>query len=381
MSEARQRRRRRWGVAAGGIGALCSLPALIGALPVSAEEVDPAALRARILASDAPYSGFAESQGTLGLPDLPATGSVSSLLGSRTQLRVWHASPARWRVDVLSTTGEEDTYRTASGTLIWEYERGFIAQLIGEPAVRLPRAADLVPAELGRRLLGGTHGNETLSRLPARRGAGVAAAGLRLTTRDPDTTVDHVDVWADPRSGLPVEVRVTGRDGSAPGLTTRFLELEQGDVPRDVVTPPDPPGAQRIIVEAPQVSDFLDRNSPGGLPRRLAGRAQSALVADQGRALRTYGEGFSTFAATALPDRLGYRAFDVARRADAAAVDLAPGEAMVLRTPLLTLVVVAPIGESGGFVLCGPVRRELLLRAAKELVAASSGPVAGQGTA
>ena len=43
-----------------------------------------------------------------------------------------------------------------------------------------------------------------------------AAAGLRLSPADPDTTVGRVDVWADPPTGLPLHVEVAPK--SAPGF-------------------------------------------------------------------------------------------------------------------------------------------------------------------
>jgi hypothetical protein len=379
MGAARQAARRRWGAAGGAIAVLCSLPALIGALPVSAPRLEPAALRDRILASGASgYSGFAESHGTLGLPDLPALGAVAALLGERTQLRVWHASPDRWRVDVLTATGERDTYGAGSGTLSWDYERNTLIRLVGEPDLRLPRAADLVPAELGRRVLGGAAAGE-LSALGPRRVAGVEAAGLRLTPADPDTTVAHVDVWADPASGLPVEVRVTGRDSGSPGIVTRFLDLEIGPVPGSAVTPPDPSGAQRVTASAPEVNDYIDRYAGTSLPSRLAGHARSDLAAAGSRALGTYGAGFASFAVAALPDRLGFRAYDVAQRAEADEIEVGSARAVVLRTPLLTLVVVEPSsGRRDGFLLAGTVRSALLTRAAGELVGSGPADTAGR---
>ena len=90
--------RRRWATnVLAGVGALCGLPALVGALPVHAAAVDPGQLRMRILAADAPYAGYAERLGSLGLPDLPAIGDVGGLLGGRTAMRTWYASATHWR--------------------------------------------------------------------------------------------------------------------------------------------------------------------------------------------------------------------------------------------------------------------------------------------
>lgn len=380
--------RKRWSIVAVGLLVLGSLPALIGAWPVSAPDVDPAVLRDRILASaGVAYAGYAESDGSLGLPDLPAIDNVGALLGSHTRMRVWESADGS-RVDVLTPTGERGLYEEAgprrprrpvgpagsgapAALTTWDFEENVTTTLFGDPALRLPRAADLVPPRLARRLLGGPRGNEGLESLPDRRIAGVAAAGLRLRPSDPETTVGHVEVWADPRSGLPLEVRITGREGGAPGLRSRFLELDQGPdaVAADVLAAPYPASGDRaeiLVASAGRIDDF----APGVLPDRLAGRASSQIV-EGGQALRTYGQGFSTFGALALPGGLSFRVYDTTRSAGGLPVELEGGDAALLRTPLVNLLVVA--SDRGlGYVLSGPVGVDLLTRAARELLQAEA---------
>lgn len=378
--------RKRWAAVTAGLLALGSLPALIGAWPASAPDVDPAALRDRILASaEVTYAGYAESDGSLGLPDLPAIDNVGALLGSHTRIRAWESADGS-RVDVLTPTGERGLYEgpgparprrpvgpSGSGTpnalVAWDFEENVTTALYGDPGLRLPRAADLVPPRLARRLLGGPRGDEGLEALPDRRVAGIAAAGLRLVPTDPETTVGHVDVWADPRTGLPVEVRVTGREGGAPGLRSRFLELEQGvgAVPAEVLVAPYPSGGERAEI-AMTAAGRIDDFAPAVLPGRLAGR-QSSQIVEGGQALRTYGQGFSTFGALALPGGLAFRVYDTTRTAGGLAVELQGGEGALLRTPLLNLLVVTP-DRGPGFVLSGPVAADLLARAAQELLRA-----------
>ncbi|MBA3745417.1 hypothetical protein [Sporichthya sp.] len=376
--------RKRWSLVAAGLAVLCSLPALVATLPASAPDVDPALLRDRILASsEVAYAGYAESDGSLGLPDLPAIDNVGALLGSHTRIRAWESS-AGSRVDVLTPTGERGLYEGPArprrpvgpsgsgpaGLTTWDFEENVTTVLYGEPGLRLPRAADLVPPRLARRLLGGPRGDERLEPLADRRVAGVAAAGLRLVPTDPETTVGYVDVWADPRTGLPVEVRVTGRDGGAPGLRSRFLELTQGAnaVPVDVLAPPYPESGARAETLVTAVGRQIDEFAPSVLPERLAGRDSTQIV-EGGQALRTYGQGFSTFGAIALPGGLGFRVYDAARTAGGLAVELDDGDAILLRTPLLNLLVVT--SERGyGYVLSGPVGSDLLTQAARELIPA-----------
>jgi len=364
--------RRRWTSVAVAVAALCALPVGLSALPARGGSQDPAVLRDRILAADVPYRGYAETVGSLGLPDLAELGRVSSLLGDRTRLRVWHASPTAWRVDVLTETGERDQYATEFGVASWDYERNLRTDLLGFPMLRLPRPGDLLPPELARRLLGGPRTETRLERLPPRRAAGRSAVGLRLVPTDPDTVVGHVDVWADPRTALPVLVTVTGQGGGPASLRSEFLDLDAGPgtVPAAAVTPPDPAGAQRAVGDAPQIGEAVDRADPVELPARLAGRPSSPVVTGQPRAVRTYGAGYTTFAAAGLPPQVARGVFEAARRAGANRLVLPTGRgevAEVLRTELLLLVVLAPDGAKPGFVLAGPVSERLLLTAAGEL--------------
>jgi hypothetical protein len=348
---------------------LCSIPALIGAIPARAGTVDPVVLRDRILTADPPYAGYAESVGSLGLPDLPAIGDAGGLLGGRSRLRSWHASATAWRVDLLSDNGERDTYATRIGAATWDYERNLRTDLVGYPVLRLPRPADLLPPDLARRLLGGSRGAERLETLPTRRVAGIDAVGLRLVPTDPDTTVGHVDIWADRSTALPVFVAVTGRAGGAPSVSSGFLDLHQGPaaVPADVVIAPGPRDAEFAEVDAPQVSEAIDRAVPWPLPARLAGRTSTPLVTGQPRALRTYGSGFSTFAALALPGQIAQQVYDAARAAGGVRHDLDGQPAVVLHSALLTLVAVAPGPNGVGLLLTGPVDEKLLLQAAVEV--------------
>jgi hypothetical protein len=365
---------RRWMSVLAGITALVAVPGLIGALPVSASHVDPGQLRARILAAQGPYAGYAESVGSLGLPDLPETGDLAGLFGSLTRMRAWQAD-GRSRADVLTPTGERGYYTDARGATVWDYELRTVTRLTGQPDLRLPRAADLVPPDLARRLLADSAtGNGALSSLPDRRIAGVAAAGIRFSPADPDTTIGAVDVWADPGTGLALEVQVRGGNGAPASLRTRFLDVRQGAGAVDPATvrPPRPDGATRAVAQVPRISELVDRFAPAVLPDSLAGRAPTER-AEGGQSLRTYGSGFAMFAAASLPFRLGDRAFDAARSAGAQAIPLAAGSAVLLHSEVMTLLVVLPADERGGFVLAGPVSADVLTRAAEELAGLGAG--------
>jgi hypothetical protein len=358
---------RRWLIVLASTVALCSIPAVIAALPVQGSTIGAAALRARIMASASrPYQGYAESTADFGLPSLPDLGNVSMLLDGTTDQYVWYRSAGYWRADVVSAEGENDTYGDGGVTYLWNYGSNSYIQIIGTEPVRLPRAADLLPPDLARRLLGYASSADHLSRLPPQRVAGVAAAGLRLIPADPATTVGEVDIWVDPVTGLPLEVEVTGRGASHPILVSRFLDLSERRPSRATVTPDPAPGTGFTTTVLPDVSGILNGFGPL-LPSRLAGMDRVASpggLAD----VAAYGAGFSRFAVLPLPYGVGVRALNAASDAGAGGLSLPNGIGAAMQTPLLTVVLVQ--GQSGGpvYLLTGTVTAALLVRAATDLL-------------
>ena len=163
-----------------------------------------------------PTRGYAEAAGSLQLPVTDQFSELASLLGERTRLRVWWRSGDDWRVDAIKTAGEIDLFHSASLTTQWDYEAEEATTSV-EQRIRLPRSSDLLPPQLGRLVLRDARPDE-VTRIAAEPIAGVEAAGLRLVPAEPQSTIDHVDVWADPATGLPVRVEVYAEGADVPAL-------------------------------------------------------------------------------------------------------------------------------------------------------------------
>lgn len=370
MSVVRRDAQRRWGIVGAGIALLVALPALFGVLPVADADATAAELRDRVLASGAqPYQGLAESRGLLGLPDIPRVDQVTALLGGTTRIRAWHSTPAEWRVDVLSATGEEGLYRDRRGTWAWSFERNTIVRVGAEPPARLPRAADLLPPELARRLLRTASPDDTLTRLDPRRIAGRAAAGFRLTPAAADTTVGHLDVWADQSTGLPLAVELTGRGAARPALTSAFLSIDMTRPGPAVTTPKLPTDARFVSTNVPDVVAALDRFSPVFLPVRLAGLPGR----DSRVGVSAYGSGFTSFVVLALPPDLANQAILAADDAGSPEVDVPGADALLVSTPLVNGLIMRVGGQPGAYLLAGTVTSDLLARAAADVVRAHTG--------
>jgi hypothetical protein len=360
--------RRRWALVAAILAVLCALPVIIRVWPVQAAGVDAATLRARATASATkPYQGYAQSIGTLGLPDLPQLSDVTSLLSTTTELRTWYAAPDRWRVDQIGPGQEQDLYARPDGEYRWDYTDEQLVRVVGAQPVRLPRAADLTPPELGRRLLDATAA-DPVTKLPDRRIAGTATAGLRVLPADPDTTIAHIDIWAVPESGLPLQVEVTARGVDRPVLTSRFLEIDQHAPAEDVITPPARhAGIGYTTTDTPDLVSAINRFSRAELPGTLGGLPRRTALAGVSAA-GIYGSGLTELVVLAAPGRIGRDAYDTIAKYGTA-VDY-PGdddEATIISTSLLSVLVVRNRDVHQTYLVAGFVKPAVLRSAGTEL--------------
>ena len=347
---------------------LCALPAIDSALPVSVPQVSAAQLRTRILDSASrPYAGYAESDASFGLPPLAGFSDVTSLLDGVTRMRVWQAAPDNWRVDVLSDASEQDTYQTPRALYIWDSGSELLTEVLGRYPVRLPRAADLLPPSLALRLLREAGSRARVSGLAPRRVAGIAAAGLRITPNDPASTVARIDIWAEPASGLPLEVEIFGRSGGQ-ALASQFLQVSSWRPVRAVLTPQHGVGTAFTQATAADLSGALGNLGPVILPGSLAGRAR--VPAPPGfEQVGIYGRGLATFAVLEIGGPTGLTLIGDARLDGGTPLKLRHGSGVIVSTSLITAVLEHPSATSGTFVLAGFVSRGLLRQAAADLAA------------
>jgi hypothetical protein len=359
---------RRWGVVLAVVVVLCSVPIVINVWPARAAAIDPDTLRQRIAASAGrSYQGFAQSAGLLPLPSLPNLEQVTDLVSTTNEMRVWYAGPDRWRVDVVDGAGERDVYQTPGAQYVWDSGDTTLTEIVGEQPVRLPRAADLTPPELVRRVLDIAQGDR-LQPLPGRRVAGIGAAGLRIVPATADTTVDHVDIWADPGSGLPVQAEVTAKGGQRPVFRTRFLELELVTPDAGVVTPPaHHAGMNHRTTAALDVLGEINRRRPAVLPGDLAGSPRRDAIAGLSAA-GVYGTGLAQYVVVALPGRFGREAYDRIETFGAD-IDVPSGAAAMIGTGLLTVLVVR---ADRTYLVAGLVQPDLMKRVAVDLSGAVS---------
>lgn len=367
----------RWCVVVLGLAVLVAAPTAVTALPVDDPGVSASDLLDRVRNSaGTPYSGYAESTGGLALPVTDQLGSLADLLGDTTRMRTWFRADDDWRVDVVRLTGERDLYVDAAGTWAWDYEANQAVRS-PDPAVRLPREGDLLPTELGRRLLDEANPDE-VSRLPAQRVAGREAPGLRLVPADPRSTVSEVDVWVEAETGLPLRVRVVGTGSGRPVVSTSFLDFATEVPAADTTTFRPPPGADVGEEGVTDLAAAANEFSEARAPAELAGLAQrdrlpggSGSGAENSGAVGTYGRGVTALVAVPLPRRAG----GLREQLGAVPGAVVDDTGVTLTVGPLTLLVTPPLGggEGGGrsWLLTGTVTLETMATAAADLATAA----------
>ena len=339
---------------------LAALPQAISTIPAAESGVGAAELLRRIVGSEnVAHQGLAESDARFRFPDFRRAQRLVELFGETTSMRVWWRDELRWRVDELDPIGERGTYSGASGLWVWNSGGRAATRIDGHADVRFARAADLVPSVLGRRLASAAAPGEAV-RLRARRIAGVHAAGLRLTPRSEDTTVEQVDLWADPSTGVTIAIEITPRGGDVM-ISSKFLDIDFKRPSRDVLAFELPGDASHNHAEVQDFANAVDRYSPFLLPDRLSSLPRRTSIA---RAAATYGSGFDLVAALVLNARFApFRSDELATVPE---VRGRFGSGRLLETPLLNGLYV----ESGGvvYMVAGTVTPDVLLEVADALV-------------
>jgi outer membrane lipoprotein-sorting protein len=353
----------RWAVTLAVAAATVSTPYLVGARPGAPPELTPDQVVAAVMGSaDVSHTGLVESSGTVQVPEADTFSSVATLFGEPNRVRVWWQDGQHWRLDRIRVTGETDLFRSPRGTLRWIYESGRVTVSPPTP-VRLPDTSDVLPDTLARRVLQGAEDRE-LSRLPARRVAGRSAAGVRLVPSGQQSSIDHVDVWADAVTGVPLRVDLYA-GAARPALSTHYERLELGPPPAGTLDFDPPPGAEIDVEELPDLAAESDRFAPYVAPPQLADlplRADRPALATG--AVGVYGRGPTVLlflplrgdAARPLREQLATTPGSSTGSAGTA-VDLGP----------ISVLVTPARYRGSGFLLAGTVTPQTLEQAASQL--------------
>ena len=362
---------RRWSVVAALVLLVVAVPFGWRAIPAEDEPVSATGLLARIEgARDHGYSGYVESRGTLQLPVVDQFTSVGSLLGGQTRMRVWWRSDSSWRVAELLPAGEVDLVREGTLTTQWDYEDNEAERSV-DPAIRLPRSADLVPPALARRLLADID-RDDVHRIPARRVAGRDGLGLRLAPGSPQSSIDHVDLWADRATGVPLRVDVYDARDARPVLRSEFRSFDPSTPDADLTTFTPPAAARVHFDDVLDIADAANQYAPVFPPNTLVGLPRSPRA---DRAVGVYGSGMTQLFAIPLwsraakPLREQLRLTPGVRTVDEGTVVRVGPLGVLLTDVLFTRPGGERVGNGEGWLVTGTVTDDTLLAGGRELIA------------
>ncbi len=364
----------RWAVVGGLVALLVALPLVVRVLPVPPASGSPDADAVRLLdrvraSSSRPYSGHTETIGTLTLPATDQLDAVTSLLGGRTEMRVWWRSAQDWRADTVTPVGEHSTRVSGGGVQVWDYEDNTVVAQRSDPpgTIRLPQAFDTLPPQLASRMLADAAPTEVAVLAP-RRVAGRDADGLRLQPDQPLSSVGRVDVWADRQSGVPVSVEVFARGATTAAMSSTFLAFaDQAPAPEHTRLDP-PPGARIRSGQRPDLPRQIGRTSAVTPPARLLGYARTAPAPGY-PGVGQYGRGVTQVAVGVLPDGPARSLREQLQLAGNARI--VPGGLTVSVGPV-GLLLTTPTGSGPTWLVAGTLTSEGLSAAAAELTAGSS---------
>jgi len=298
---------------------------------------------------------------------------VTPLLDGVTRLRVWQASPDRWRVDQLSDAGEDDIYQAGSNSYTWHSGAELFTEIIGTPAIRLPQDSDLVPSTLAERLISWAGPGAKLSTLAPQRVAGQGAAGLQIVPASADSTVARVAIWASPASGLPLRVDVFDRSSATPALESQFLQVGLGMPAASVLTPAVGSPGTGFTTTTPQAfAGVLNNLATVRLPSHLAGLTQTRSPVPR---IHIYGTGLTAFAVLTFTPATGGQLLSTALDDGAAQLTFkdidgdgtTAGVGAVASAPLINLIVLKSDRGPDTFLLVGLVSKTTLEQAATTL--------------
>jgi hypothetical protein len=175
----------------------------------------------------------------------------------------------------------------------------------------------------------------------------------------------HIDVWADPATGLPLRVEVTGRSAARPFLVSRFLDVNLRAPAAGTLVPPAPgPGIDVVDTDPGNVVDALHTLDTGPLPDSLAGQPR---VDTDLAGIAAYGSGLARFLVVPVPFFTGHDAMRRMIRGGGARVSFPTGDGVLIATPLLSVLASDDHPARRTFLLAGLVDPKLLKQAGAEL--------------
>lgn len=234
-------RRARWAVPG---TAVAVTAVVVAALQIPAAEASPSLPNrtpAQLLASissDAkvpPMTGTVVETASLGLPQLPQTGtatSLSSLLTGSHTMKVYYQDAKHYRLAIPQPESETDVIAAGSKVWLWESSSDAVTEFVApangkvtQAKPKLPQtpltpqqAANQVVASVGKTTLVSVQANVMV--------AGEPSYQLVLAPKDSRSLVGRVVIAIDGKYGVPLRVQLYAKGASSPAFQVGYTALQ-----------------------------------------------------------------------------------------------------------------------------------------------------------
>lgn len=232
-------RRARWVVPAAAVAVTAGVIAAVSIPAAQAAPDLPAKSAAALLASvsrDAavpPLTGTVTESASLGLPQLPSSGSatspVSLLAGSHT-VNVSYQDATHFRLALPQPQQETDVIADGSKLWVWQSAQDAVTEYVpasGKLPARTtaPTPAALTPQQAATQVLQAVGKTTVVSTQANVLVAGQAAYQLVLAPKDTRSLVGRIVLAVDAKYGLPLRVQLYARGASTPAFQTGYTAL------------------------------------------------------------------------------------------------------------------------------------------------------------
>jgi outer membrane lipoprotein-sorting protein len=280
-------RRARWAVPGGVLAVTAAITAGSMITVAQASPELPARTPAQLLAAAAGHTGVPPAltgtvveTASLGIPDLPSTGSptsITSLLAGSHTLKVWYADPEHIRLAVPVTMSETDLIRNGSTVWIWQSQGNTVTRMLlpakadGAPeATPAPAGTPLTPQQAAQQVLAAVGPSTTVSVDPAATVAGQAAYELVLAPKSSSSLIGKVTIALDGQhTNVPLRVQVFARGATTPAFQVGYTKVDfvKPAAANFDFTPP--PGAKVTTTGSTGSSPAHQANPQQGAPKVL----------------------------------------------------------------------------------------------------------------
>ncbi len=221
------------------VAAAVAVPLSAGAAPSLPEKSAADILASIAGSSGAVYSGSVSQTSSLGLPEIPSTGSGGSggddlsgaleLLTGSHDLRVFVSGPERSRVQVLDTFAERNIIR--DGDDVWTYdsksnEATHVSLADHEDSGSDDAGTPPTPVDVANRLLASVDRTSDVAVDENVRIAGRSAYRVTITPRTDATLVGSASISVDAETGLPLSVEIDARGQNDPAFEVTFTSID-----------------------------------------------------------------------------------------------------------------------------------------------------------